>query len=119
MANARRGEVAVTLGGRPLTLCLTLGALAEIETAFGVDGLAGLGARFEAGRLSARDLVSVLGAAARGGGERVGDEDIAALPVAGGLEAYARAVASLFAATFGQGDGEAGAAGAPRPFEVA
>lgn len=116
MANARRGEVAVSLGGRRMTLCLTLGALAEIETAFGVDGLAGLGARFETGRLSARDLVSVLGAAARGGGERTTDEEIAALPVAGGLDAYARAVAALFTATFGEPGGQEGSA---HPFEAA
>jgi len=101
-----------------MTLCLTLGALAEIEAAFGVDGLEGLGARFETGRLSARDLVAVLGAAARGGGERIGDEEIAALPIAGGLDAFARAVAALFTATFGEAGGQE-AQGEPRPFEAA
>ena len=33
MANAHRGEIEATLGGKPYTLCLTLGALAELEHA--------------------------------------------------------------------------------------
>ena len=65
----------------------------------------------KAGARSARDLVAVIGAAARGGGERVSDAEIAALPVAGGLGAFAEAVAAVFAATF--------EAEEPRPFERA
>ena len=53
MTNRRRGEVALELGGQRYTLCLTLGALAELEDAFGVADLAALGERFAAGRLSA------------------------------------------------------------------
>lgn len=37
MANKARGEVDLELGGQVYTLCLGLGALAEIESAFGVD----------------------------------------------------------------------------------
>ena len=33
-ANRRRGEIAATLDGRERRLCLTLGALAELEMAF-------------------------------------------------------------------------------------
>ena len=60
MANPRRGEAAVELGAKRYTLCLTLGALAELEHAFGVADLAALGERFAGGRLSARDLLTLL-----------------------------------------------------------
>ena len=68
MPNPRRGEVAVELGGKRHALCLTLGALAELEHAFGVADLAALGERFAGGRLSARDLLTLLavGCAAAG-----------------------------------------------------
>ena len=114
MANSHRGEIAVRLGGRDFTLCLTLGALAEIEAAFGVDGLDALGARLAAGRLSARDLAAIVAAAARGGGHDVAASDIAALPVAGGLAPFVDAVTRLFAATFGDAVSAAGE-GPPRP----
>jgi hypothetical protein len=44
-ANAARGEVVVPLAGTPRRLCLTLGALAELEAAFEVNGFAGLAHR--------------------------------------------------------------------------
>lgn len=66
--NGVRGEVQVELAGEPRRLCLTLGALAEIETGLGVDGAAALADRLRA--LSARDLLVVLAALLRGGGER-------------------------------------------------
>lgn len=67
-ANSARGEVVATLAGEERRLCLTLGALAEIETALGCDGLTTLAERMRA--LSARDLAVVLAALLRGGGER-------------------------------------------------
>jgi hypothetical protein len=66
-ANGARGEVVVSLAGTERRLCLTLGALAEMETALGCDGLSGLAERMRA--LSARDLMAVLAALLRGGGE--------------------------------------------------
>ncbi|MDQ8027212.1 MAG: GTA-gp10 family protein [Brevundimonas sp.] len=66
--NGVRGEVRATLGGEERQLCLTLGALAEIETVLGVNGLEALATRLKA--LSARDLMAVLAALLRGGGER-------------------------------------------------
>jgi hypothetical protein len=65
--NGVRGEIWARLAGQERTLCLTLGALAEIETALGVEGLGGLAERMRA--LSARDLTKVLAALLRGGGE--------------------------------------------------
>ncbi|MFD0934127.1 GTA-gp10 family protein, partial [Methylobacterium trifolii] len=55
MANRRRGEVPLDLGGERYTLCLTLGALAELEDALRAGDLAGLADRFSDGRLAARD----------------------------------------------------------------
>ncbi len=66
--NGARGEVTASLAGAERRLCLTLGALAEMETALGCDGLTGLAERMRA--LSARDLTAVLAALLRGGGER-------------------------------------------------
>lgn len=67
MANGARGEVLVELDGAPRRLCLTLGALAEIETALAVSGVEGLVERLR--RPTARDLMAVLAALLKGGGE--------------------------------------------------
>lgn len=101
MANRRRGEVGATVAGQPYRLCLTLGSLAELEDAFGVDDLGALAARFGSGRLSARDLTRIFAAGARGGGHPISDADAAALPVADGLAEVGAAVAELLEATFG------------------
>jgi len=55
MPNSRRGEIACLLDGKPFSLCLTLGALAELEHAFGHDDMLSLAERFQSGRLSASD----------------------------------------------------------------
>jgi len=101
MANRHRGEVEAVFGGRRYTLCLTLGALAELETALGADGLAGLGTRLGKS-LSARDVIRILAAGLRGGGTAISDEEVAQFPLAD-FAAYAEAVRALLAATFGEG----------------
>lgn len=100
MPNIYRGEIAADLGGRRRTLVLTLGALAELESAFGAADLVALAERFGSGRLSARDLVRIIGAGLRGAGEGVSDDDVAALAVDGGAAGYVRIAADLIAATF-------------------
>jgi len=104
MPNRRRGEVALQLGGTRYTLCLTLGALAELEQAFGVQDLMALGERFGSGRLSSRDLLTLLGVALRGGGQAMSDAEVAKLPLHDGIEPVAEALAGLLVATFGGGD---------------
>lgn len=101
MANRRRGEVALRLGDNNYTLCLTLGALAELEDAFGVEDLMALAERFGTGRLSSRDLLRLLAVALRGGGHDVSDAEVANLPLPEGIEPVATAVADLLIATFG------------------
>lgn len=101
MVNPRRGEVSVELGGRVRTLCLTLGALAELEAAFEADDLPGLARRFEDGRIRAADLSRIIACGLRGAGEEISDEEAAALATPDGLPGYVRIVAALLAATFG------------------
>lgn len=115
MANRHRGEVDAELGGRRYTLCLTLGALAELETAFGADDLSALAGRFSSGKLSARDAIRILAAGVRGGGNALSDEEVAALSAEGGVAGHLRIVADLLSATFGTSEAGEGA-GEPRPF---
>ncbi|MBD7941847.1 GTA-gp10 family protein [Brevundimonas guildfordensis] len=94
MANGVRGEVVARLAGAERTLCLTLGALAEIETGLGVAGMAALAERMRS--LSARDLLVVLAALLRGGGEGSLADGLANAPV--DPREAAEAVAKAFAA---------------------
>ncbi len=103
-ANRRRGEFAAVIEGRESGLCLTLGALAELESAFAVDDLSALAERFSSGRLSARDLMRVIGAGLRGGGNAVSDDEVAALRFDGGTAGCAGIVGELLAVTFGGQD---------------
>lgn len=100
MPNIHRGEIAAEIGGRSRTLVLTLGALAELEAAFGADDLVALAERFGTGRLAARDLVRIIGCGLRGAGEAVDDDEVAAMTVPGGAAGYVRIAAALIAATF-------------------
>ena len=94
VVNGARGEVVAGLAGAERRLCLTLGALAEIETGLELDGLSGLAERMRA--LSARDLTVVLAALLRGGGERALADDLDRAPV--DPREAAEAVAKAFAA---------------------
>ncbi|WP_137154142.1 gene transfer agent family protein [Rhizobium sp. FKL33] len=111
-ANRRRGEVEAVINGERRILCLTLGAIAELETAFGVDNIADLAGRFSGGRLSTRDVMTILAAGLRGGGNRLDDEDLADLSIEGGLEGAVRLTAELLASAFLTEE----ANGATRPF---
>jgi hypothetical protein len=104
MPNLHRGEIEAEIGGARRKLVLTLGALAELEAAFGAEDLVALAERFGTGRLKARDLVRVIGAGLRGAGEAISDDDVARLSVDGGAAGYVRIAADLLAATFGTED---------------
>ncbi|MCV0396192.1 MAG: gene transfer agent family protein [Rhizobiaceae bacterium] len=99
-ANRHRGEIAAELDGRTWRLCLTLGALAELETAFAADDLNALLERFRDGRFASRDMIRILGAGLRGGGNGVSDDEVAAMGCADGAVGMARIVERLLAATF-------------------
>lgn len=90
--NGARGETTLTVGGRARRICLTLGALAEIESALGCRTMGELELRMRA--LSAADLIIVIGALLRGGGEAETAAKISAADVSPGFAA--RAVAEAF-----------------------
>lgn len=90
--NRARGEVALIIDGAERRLCLTLGALAELEQGLNAPGLDALAVRLRS--LSAMDLVLVLAALLRGGGEDSADR----LAVrAADPAAIANAIADCFA----------------------
>lgn len=109
--NRHRGEIAAKFDGETRLLCLTLGALAELESAFDVANLSELAARFEAGRLSASDIIRIVGAGLRGAGNRLSDEDVAEMSTEGGVAGFARIATELLWVSFG-GDQQGGFPGA-------
>lgn len=102
MANAHRGEIEAVLDGKTFRLCLTLGALADLEAAFGDEDMLALAQRFGGGRLSARDCVRVIGAGLRGGGYEISDEAVRSMRAESGAAGYVDVVARLLRATFGE-----------------
>lgn len=109
MVNRYRGEIEAEIGGRARRLVLTLGALAELESAFGAEDLVALAERFACGRLKAQDIIHVLGAGLRGAGENIADQDVATMMVSGAAAGYVRIAAELIAATFADGTAPADA----------
>ncbi|MGD9783896.1 MAG: gene transfer agent family protein [Hyphomicrobiaceae bacterium] len=104
MVNARRGEIEARLDGRPYTLVLTLGALAELEAAFGDEDMLALASRFETGRISSKDAMRIIAAGLRGAGTQASESGVAAMRAEGGVAGYVDIVARLLAATFGSAD---------------
>ncbi|KQZ94199.1 transfer Agent [Mesorhizobium sp. Root157] len=100
-ANRRRGEISAELDGKQIRLCLTLGALAELEAVYAADDLGALVERFASGRLSALDMIRIIGAGLRGAGEEVTDDAVGAMQSADGAAGFAAIVADLLTATFG------------------
>jgi len=101
MPNPHRGEIEARLDGRPYTLCLTLGALAELEHAFGHEDMLALAERFQSGRLSARDAARIIGAGLRGAGHDIPDDTVAHMRADGAAAGFVDIVARLLSATFG------------------
>ena len=101
MTNAIRGEIEARLDGKTYTLCLTLGALAELEGSMGANDLVALAQRFEAGRLSSRDILRIIGCGLRGAGHAFTDDEVSRMKASGGFAAYVQIAAELLAATFG------------------
>lgn len=119
MANARRGEIEADLDGKTCRLCLTLGALAELESTFGDEDMLALAMRFEKGRISARDAARIIGAGLRGAGYDVADSDVARMRAEGGAAGFIDIVARLLLATFAADEGAGKVEKvAPRPMEA-
>lgn len=94
--NRARGEVLLAIDGRERRLCVTLGALAELEAAFDAISFADLGERLS--QLSAADLIVVLAALTAGGGEAMSSAALASAEI--DPRAAASAVARAFQAAF-------------------
>ncbi|WP_028033346.1 gene transfer agent family protein [Chelativorans sp. J32] len=99
--NRKRGEVAAKLDGRDYRLCLTLGALAELEAAFAAENLNQLVERFGTGKLSARDVIAIITAGLRGGGHEVSEDEVRRMQCDDGAAGFAQLVGDLLAITFG------------------
>ena len=99
-ANARRGEIEADIDGERRILCMTLGALAELETAFGVDNIADLAGRFAGGKVGMRDVMAIIAAGLRGGGNVVADGDLADCRIEGGIGGAIRLAARLLDSAF-------------------
>lgn len=119
MANLHRGEIEARLDGVAYRLVLTLGALADLESAFGDEDMLALATRFERGRLSSRDCMKIIGCGLRGAGSVISDDDVARMQADGGVAGFVDIVARLLSATFnapGNNDTAGGGAGARGPF---
>ena len=101
MVNRHRGEIEAQLDGKLHTLCLTLGALAELEHAFEAEDMVALAERFGAGRIAAHDAIRVIGAGLRGAGYEIDDRAVAKMQVDGGAAGFVAIVAQLLSVTFG------------------
>lgn len=104
MVNRHRGEVSLHAGGETYTLCLTLGALAELEAAYGGEDILALAERFSSGRLSSADALNLLEAALKGGGHDSADLSLETLAFEGGMAGLIRTLADLLRVTFGGSD---------------
>ena len=101
MPNQHRGEISALFDDMPHTLVLTLGALAELESAFGATDMLALAERFQSGRLSATDATKIIGAGLRAAGHAHTDDAVGRLRTPDGAAGYVAIVAKLLAATFG------------------
>ncbi|HBC52871.1 MAG TPA: transfer Agent [Alphaproteobacteria bacterium] len=101
MANRHRGEVTAHFGGKPYRLCLTLGALAELEDRLGEEDILALARRFENGRISAREALAVIAAGLRGGGHVLSDAEIDTLTAGESVPGWLGIVIDLLQAAFG------------------
>ena len=106
MANTHRGEIDATFDGTVYTLCLTLGALAELEAAFGNDNMLAVATRFTTGSVSAIDLTRIIGAGLRGGGHDIANDAVTRMQTDGGGNGFIDVVSRLLVATFGAANTE-------------
>ncbi len=100
MANPYRGEVTLVLDGEPHILRLSLGILAELETALEASSLMELVSRFEEGTFRARDLIHLLRAGLKGGGFAISESNFLKAHIEGGPVEAARVGAELLRLTF-------------------
>jgi hypothetical protein len=95
MVNNIRGEVELLINGKAHILCLTLGALAEIETGLNLDDSSQLSERLK--KITAKDVLVLLAALLAGGGNPVSIQQLRISPL--DPEVVAKAIAGAFLAS--------------------
>lgn len=106
MVNRHRGEVELKAGGKSYTLCLTLGALAHLEAAYGGEDILTLADRFSQGHLTSRDALNLLEAGLKGGGNESAALNLENLSFEGGMAGLIHTLADLLRVTFGVASAE-------------
>lgn len=101
MINRHRGEISAELDGKNWTLCLTLGALAQLESHFKVNDLTALAEKLSSSALCASDFLAIILAGLKGGGHDVDATAVRDMRIVGGATGYAVLVADLLQITFG------------------
>ena len=104
MANPFAGEVRLRLNGKAHELKLTLGALAELEAELHGETVLDMIERFEAGKFSSRDVLSLIVAGLRGGGWDGTARELLTVDIEGGLMEATKVAAQLLARSFSVGD---------------
>lgn len=94
MVNRARGEVPFVIEGETYRLCLTLGALAEIEAGLGAEDLGALETALARPRLA--HLMILLQALLRGGGHEIDERTLKSWQI--DVAALGRAIGAAFAA---------------------
>ena len=104
MPNPWHGEMQATFSGKSYRLCLTLGALAELEQALGGEDVIAFTKRLSEGHIRASDVMHVLGCGLRGGGHEISNEELGQMMPAGGFGKAMQIVAQLISLSFGGGE---------------
>lgn len=107
MVNRHRGEMTVEMNGQTETLCLTLGALAELEDRYQGKNILTLVDELAKTGLGASDVLNVLHAGLIGAGSKISIADLNAAKFEGGFAGAARTAATLLKLSFGLGDSDA------------
>lgn len=74
MKNKQRGEVTIDGPGGELKLCLTLGAIAQLEDGLGIDSLTEIGEVLT--KASMKHMLLIIKALAAGGGNPLSDDQL-------------------------------------------
>ncbi|MBL4617066.1 MAG: gene transfer agent family protein [Robiginitomaculum sp.] len=95
MTNHIRGETELLINGKVHILCLTLGALAEIEAGLDLGDSSQLSERLK--KITAKDVLVLLAALLAGGGNPVSIQQLRISPL--DPEVVAKAIADAFLAS--------------------
>lgn len=101
MVNRHRGEVEITVNGKPYVARLSLDALATLEVKLGASSLTELIERFEGNSIRSLDVLALIEAGLSSGNWDGTAADLLHADVNGGPLGAARAAAQLLVRAFG------------------